>query len=127
MFKKLLVSDLYLKIRKNQFEIKNLSVGGAWQIAKPEAPFTTERLLVGHFNAAQTPLTQLVKEVMPSGMMKRSAQILIHPLEKTEGGLCEVEERIFTELGLGAGAFKVKLHIGHELSDSEALDLLATK
>lgn len=124
MIKKLFVADLYLKIRKNRFEIKNLTENGAWQIATPEQNFTTDRLLVGQFSAAEPVLKDLVKDVMPSGFMKKSAQILIQPIDMTEGGLCEVEKRIFTELGLGAGAFKVKLHVGEGLTDEEAKKLL---
>jgi len=124
MLKKFFVTDLYLKVRKNQFEIKNLTENGAWKIATPEQDFTTERLLVGQFSAAEPSLKELVKYVMPSGIMKKSAQILVHPIEMVEGGLCEVEERIFTELGLGAGAFKIKLHVGEGLTDEEAKKLL---
>ncbi|WP_415904440.1 hypothetical protein ACMXYW_13855 [Neptuniibacter sp. QD48_55] len=124
MLKKLFVADLYLKVRKNKFEIKNLTENGAWKIATPEQSFTTDRLLVGQFSAAEPVLKELVKGVMPSGFMKKSAQILIHPIDMVESGLCEVEERIFTELGLGAGAFKVKLHVGEGLTDDEAKKLL---
>ncbi|WP_415882384.1 hypothetical protein [Neptuniibacter sp. QD34_54] len=124
MLKKLFVADLYLKVRKNKFEIKNLTENSVWTIATPEQPFTTERLLVGQFSAAEPVLKELVKDVMPSGFMKKSAQIIIHPMDMVEGGLCEVEERIFTELGLGAGAFKVKLHVGEGLTDDEAKKLL---
>ncbi|WP_415889263.1 hypothetical protein ACMXYV_15000 [Neptuniibacter sp. SY11_33] len=124
MLKKMFVADLYLKVRKNQFEVKNLTENGAWKIATPEQPFTTDRLLVGQFSAAEPVLKELVKDVMPSGFMKKSAQIIIHPIDMVEGGLCEVEERIFTELGLCAGAFKVKLHVGEGLTDEEARKLL---
>jgi len=40
--------------------------------------------------------------------------------------LSEVEERIFKELALGAGAIKVALHIGSELTDSEAVKLIGS-
>ncbi|WP_415892498.1 hypothetical protein ACMXYN_14800 [Neptuniibacter sp. PT8_73] len=125
MLKKLFVADLYLKVRKNKFEIKNLTENGTWKIATPAQPFTTDRLLVGQFSAAEPVLKELVKGAMPSGFMKKSAQMLIHPIDMIEGGLCEVEKRIFTELGLGAGAFKVKLHVGEGLTDKEAKELLA--
>ncbi|WP_415906185.1 hypothetical protein ACMXYX_14605 [Neptuniibacter sp. QD72_48] len=124
MLKKLFVADLYLKVRKNQFEIKNLTENGAWKIATPEQPFTTDRLLIGQFSVAEPVLKELVKVVMPRSFMKKSAQILIHPIDMVEGGLCEVEERVFTELGLGAGAFKVKLHVGEGLTDEDARKLL---
>ncbi|WP_415885757.1 hypothetical protein ACMXYO_14230 [Neptuniibacter sp. QD37_6] len=81
MLKKLFVADLYLKVRKNKFEIKNLTENSVWKVATPAQPFTTDRLLVGQFSAAEPVLKELVKDVMPSGFMKKSAQILIHPID----------------------------------------------
>jgi rod shape-determining protein MreB len=43
----------------------------------------------------------------------------MHPLEMTEGGLSEIEKRILNELAIGAGAMKVVVWVGPELSDTE--------
>lgn len=124
MIKKLFTADLYIKVRKNRFEVKNLSTDSQWQSSTPEKPFTTERLLVGQFSVAEPTLSKLVKEAIPSSLLKKSAQVVIQPIDMVEGGLSEVEERIFKELALGAGAHKVKLHVGKDLSNDEAIELL---
>jgi len=38
-----------------------------------------------------------------------------------EGGLSQVEERVLRELAAGAGARKVFVWVGHELSDQEVI------
>ncbi|WP_041737212.1 hypothetical protein [Colwellia psychrerythraea] len=124
MIKKLFTVDLYIKVRKNRFEAKNLSSSGSWETIQSEHPFTTERLLVGTFSAAESALTKLIKSVTPRSFFKKSPQIIIQPMELLDGGLSEVEERIFKELALGSGAFKVILHTGSELTDSEAMQLI---
>lgn len=124
MIKKLFTNDLYIKVDRNKFEAKNLSVGGLWESSYAEKPFTTERLLVGIFTEAEPALTKLVKKVLPKGFITKSPQVVIHPVAMVDGGLSEVEERIFKELALGSGAIKVFLHVGHELSDSEAIKLI---
>jgi hypothetical protein len=124
MIKKLLMTALYIKVRRNKFEAKNLSSNGAWERMHSERPFTTERLLVGTFSAAEPALTQLLESINSGGFLKKSPQVIIQPMELLDGGLSEVEERIFKELALSAGAVKVVLHTGAELSDSEALQLI---
>jgi len=124
MFKTLWTTDLYIKIGQNRFEAKNLSTNSRWESAYSEQPFTTDRLLVGTFTAAEPVLTQLVKSLLPKGFMKTSPRVVMHPVTMVDGGLSEVEERIFRELALGSGAFKAVLHVGSELSDSEAIKLI---
>lgn len=40
---------------------------------------------------------------------------IIHPLEKLEGGLTEIERRALKEMGLGAGFREVRVYTGPEL------------
>ena len=124
MIKKLFTNDLYIKVSANKFEVKNISTNGGWKSVFPESPFTTSRLLVGNFSNAESALTRLVKSVLPKGIISKRPQVVIHPLSRVEGGLSEVEERIFKELALGSGAIKVVLHVGSELTDSEAVKLI---
>lgn len=42
-------------------------------------------------------------------------------MERCEGGLSQVEERVLHELAAGAGARKVVVWVGAELSDGEVL------
>ena len=80
-------------------------------------------MLVGNFTAAQSCLKSLLAQARGSGFAL-SVVVLIHPLEKIEGGLSQVEERLFRELAVGAGASKVLVWIGATLSDSEVIEKL---
>ncbi|WP_409422744.1 hypothetical protein ABHF91_07015 [Pseudaeromonas sp. ZJS20] len=124
MIKELFTTDVYVKVRRNRFEAKNLSTGSGWESSNTQEPFTTDRLLVGQFSAAEPVLLKLTKEIQPKSLFKKRSKVVIQPMEMGDGGLSEVVERIFRELALGAGAIKVILHIGKELSDSEARDML---
>jgi rod shape-determining protein MreB and related proteins len=54
-------------------------------------------------------------------------RIVIHPLEMVEGGLSEVEERIFREVAISAGASKVIVWVGKDLNDAEVKEKLNEK
>jgi len=58
-------------------------------------------------------------KVIGRGLFTASPGVVIQPMEITDGGLSEVEERVFRELAMGAGAAKVVVWLGHELSDLE--------
>ncbi|GLQ30022.1 hypothetical protein [Litoribrevibacter albus] len=118
---------LYIKVLKNVFEILPLENADTVTRYTSEQPFTTTRLLVGQFSAAETSLKQAITETLGKPRLLSSICLIIHPIEMCEGGLSQVEERIFIELGLGAGARKVKLHTGKELSPEQALDLLKSR
>ena len=121
----LFTADLYIKVYENRFEVKNISNRGQWATAHSKTPFTTDRLLVGKFSIAEPLLRKLIKKVLPKRLVPYSAKVVIHPVQRVEGGLSEVEERIFNELAEGAGAFRVALHTGNELTDTEVVNLLS--
>ena len=50
---------------------------------------------------------------------------MVHPLSRVEGGLSEIENRVFRELAPGAGAIVAVIHIGDALSDEEVCSLLS--
>ena len=122
----LLANPLYVRVKKNQFRIRNLnSATEATFDAQP--PFTTTRLLIGQFLTAQNVLKRAVKETSKGGIFAVSPQVLIQPLEMIEGGLSEIEERVLKEVAIGAGASKVVVWVGHELTDAEAREKLNGK
>tara|TARA_R110002095_G_scaffold69086_3_gene58815 strand:- start:1877 stop:2263 length:387 start_codon:yes stop_codon:yes gene_type:complete len=124
--RKLFTSTLYVKVYANKISVKNVSDNGNWVSACPcpDIVFTTERLLVGNFSTAESLLRKLVKAAIPKALFTKRPMIVMQPVEKIEGGLSEVEERIFKELALGAGAIQVALHVGNELTDSEVAVLI---
>lgn len=78
-------------------------------------PFSHPRLLVGSFEKAEKVLMQGMREVLSSKLLTASLVVIMHPMEKLEGGVADIECRIYQELALGAGARKVHIHVGKEL------------
>lgn len=121
----ILSNAVYVRVSKNQFRVRNL--GSAKEaIFHAQSPFTTARLLIGQFDAAESLLKRAFKETA-SGIFAVSPQVLIQPLEMIEGGLSEVETRLLREIALGAGAARAVVWVGHELSDAEVREKLSGK
>jgi rod shape-determining protein MreB and related proteins len=112
---------LYVQVRPDRFIVRRVGGGQAVDRMAPQ-PFSHPRALLGSFSNAEPFLKSLVAEAKGGFVLK--LEILIHPLEKVEGGLTEIEERAFEELGRGAGASKVKVWSGSPLSDAEVIEKL---
>jgi rod shape-determining protein MreB len=78
-------------------------------------PFKHSRSFVGDFYAAEKLLQQGLLNVRRS-KFQRAPRVLIHQLEKTEGGLTNIELRILTELTHGIRAKEALIHIGEKFS-----------
>ncbi len=79
-------------------------------------PFAHPRLLVNSFQKAEKVLQHGVRTVYKATVFHPRPLVVMHPRERLEGGITEVECRLFRELALGAGAREVRLHIGDELN-----------
>ncbi|MCD8523070.1 MAG: rod shape-determining protein [Saccharospirillaceae bacterium] len=79
-------------------------------------PLDHPRLLIADFTGAELLLRYGIANVCGKHILPRSPQLIIQPMEKTEGGITDIEQRLFTELGLGAGARKVYVHDGAPLA-----------
>lgn len=147
--RQLFANQLYVQIRENELALTDLATGKVWreeplmaikhewnitrilavgsearrrQAADVELinPFSHPRTLLKDFIAAEKLLQLAFRQLNQSSVFRPSPSVIIHPLEKTEGGLTEVEERAFRELALGAGARGVLLWQGRALSTQEA-------
>ena len=78
-------------------------------------PFSHPRLLVGDFEKAERVMQYGIRAVCKAKLFQPSLIVVIHPREKLEGGLTDIECRVFRELALGAGARKTYLHSGDEI------------
>ena len=107
-------SILYVRIYVDRIVVKNTSGGAS---AERTASFSHRRAVVGDFTAAQALLKQLVNEVRQGFSL--SVQVVIHPMERIEGGLSQIEERALRELAIGAGATRVVVWVGDPLDDSQ--------
>jgi rod shape-determining protein MreB and related proteins len=117
-------TDLYVKIFENRIYARNIGSRKSVEI-RATKPFSHPRALVGDFDAAQACLKTAISATKGSGLVLRT-RLLIQPMEKIEGGLTQVEERLFTELSLRCRASKVVVWAGESLSDEAVLEKLRT-
>lgn len=78
-------------------------------------PFSHPRTLLKDFIVAEKLLQHAFGTLLGKKLMAPAPAVVIHPMEKTEGGLTEVERKAFRELAMGAGARAVVVHEGEEL------------
>ena len=121
MFKNLFSNTIYVKVHPNKFELKNIETGKFTSVMAVE-PFTTKRLLIGQFTSAEKTLKEGMAEVNKDKAFNPSPIVVIHPVSMVEGGLSQIEERVLLEVAHGAGARKVKIWVGHELTDQEIVE-----
>ena len=114
----LLSHHAYVRLRRNQLRVRHLE-SQIDTTVQAEPPFTTTRMLVGNFTAADQALKAAMRGIVKGRFMLTKPRVLIQPLELIEGGLSQIEERALHELALGAGASKVVVWVGLELSDAE--------
>lgn len=79
-------------------------------------PLDHSRLLIADFAYAERLLRYGIASAYEKSLLPRSPVLIIQPMEKTEGGITDIERRMYTELGLGAGARKVYVHDGAPLA-----------
>jgi rod shape-determining protein MreB and related proteins len=101
--------DIKVEIYLNRIVVE---YDGEQRTFTPERPFSNTRMLVADFTAAERCLRHALAEMKVFGIFNfLQPKLCIHPKEKTEGGLSEVEKRILVEVGRGAGAKKVEIVI----------------
>ena len=119
-------NTVYVRVGRNQFRLKHIESGTDSTVVA-SAPFTTTRLLIGQFVAAEEALKGALKQIATGRLFAPSPGVVMHPMEMVEGGLSEIEERTLQEVAIGAGAGKVVVWVGRELSDSEVKERLSAK
>jgi rod shape-determining protein MreB len=126
MLDSLFTRNTYVRVKRNQFRVRNLESGADTTFQAP-TPFTSVRMLVGDFTAARHALKTALHDIVKGGIIPVRSRVLIQPLELIEGGLSEIEERILREVAIGAGASKVVVWVGSELTDAEVKEKLNGK
>lgn len=118
----LIKATVYVQIRKNQFDMKYVEENKQTSLtAFP--PFTTQRLLIGEYGAAEHLFKKCIKELIGSVWIPPMFRIVMHPLEMTEGGLRQIEERVLQQLASSMQPRTIKVHVGQALSNDDALNL----
>lgn len=81
--------------------------------------FDHPRLLLADFLLAEKTLRHFLHKLLEPKLVKISPTMVLHPLDKLDGGLTDVEIRALMELAAGAGAREAYVWIGRELQDQE--------
>lgn len=81
--------------------------------------FDHPRTVLSDFHIAERTIKLSLAELFKGQILQPSPIVVIHPLEKTEGGLTMIERRAFRELCEGAGARDVYVWEGPEFSESQ--------
>ncbi|WP_157576953.1 rod shape-determining protein [Pseudoalteromonas rubra] len=79
-------------------------------------PFSHPRLLFSDFHVGEKILQHAFSTFYKGKFLKLTPKTVMHPMEKTEGGLTMIEVRAFREVALGAGSADSKIHVGCPLS-----------
>lgn len=79
-------------------------------------PFSHPRVLFSDFYVGEKLLQHAFKHLSNIKSLRPRPRVIVHPMEKTEGGLTMIENRAFRELAMGAGAIEVKIYTGNSLS-----------
>lgn len=72
---------------------------------------------MGSFSIAEDVLKRGMKRLHEKSWFAPSPIVVIQPMEKTEKSLSEVEVPVLMELAAAAGARRVTVWLGYELSD----------
>ena len=91
-----LIPDIYVRVYVNKFIIRRIGHEPEMEVSAYK-PFTTTRLLVGDFDAANTLLRGAIKKNIRFSFL--APRILIQPMEMIEEGLSPVELHIFKDQG----------------------------
>lgn len=114
--KRAVFNTLYLRIACDHLHMTHLESGREAAL-QANPPFSNVRLLVADFSVADRLIRDAAQSLIAKRFLRLSLppRLVIHPLERLEGGLSQVEERMLLELGKGCGANKVVIHIGDRL------------
>ena len=118
----LIKATVYVQIHKNRFEMKQIE-GGTSTVLDAFPPFSTQRMLVGEYSVAEHLFKKGIKELIGSVWIPPKFRIVMHPHDFTEGGLCQVEERVLQQLASSMQPRTIKIHIGETLADNEVATL----
>ena len=91
-------------------------------------PFKHSRSFVADFLCAEKVLQHGVYTMHNNPIIRPSPRVIIHQLDKTEGGLTDIEERVLRELAISAGAREVVIYLGCKINTNvESFDTVKVR
>lgn len=81
--------------------------------------FDHPRTMIADFIIAERTLKHFIQKVHQNNIFRPSPIVILHPLDKLDGGLTSIEVRALQEMAMGAGAREAHIWVGRELTDHE--------
>lgn len=78
-------------------------------------PFSHPRVLINDFPIAEKMLQHIVYVLLSKHWIRSAPKIIIHPMEKYEGGITLLEHQALIEIALGAGAKEATVYTGADI------------
>jgi len=103
---------IYIQVFANRFLVRNVDSGESRDVTRNQT-YASPRMLIADFTVAAKQIKDAVKSVR---RRMWAPEILMHPMELIEGGVTQVEYRVFVELGVACGASKTAVYSGAPLS-----------
>jgi hypothetical protein len=113
---------LYIKVFSDRMELIKIGDEIKTITLNPTENYSTHNLLIGEISVADNLLRNGFKKVAESKFLSKGPLVVIQPMEMVGKELSEVENRILLELAYGAGAFRVAIWNGKELSNDEVIE-----
>lgn len=121
MFKNL-SNTVYVHVLKDAFLLQHVQEDRTLKITS-DTPFSSNRLIVGNYTIASEVLSKGLKQLKVIKLGLFAPIIIMHPKYLCEGGLSQVEQRIISEVARTAGAKKVYVWEGADLSHEQLLKI----
>ncbi len=113
----MLHDKVYIQIFADRMLLRSVVTGRELEL-RPSAPYSHPRAIIGNFTIAEETLRKGIKDLQRGRFILRTLAV-IHPRERIEGGITQVEETCLREVGIGARANKVIVWSGTTLTDAE--------
>ncbi|AUI88005.1 rod shape-determining protein MreB [Vibrio azureus] len=104
----------YNKVKGVGAEAKSL----ADEVTVVVNPFSHPRLLISDFYSAEKLIQHGLRSIQKTKFFQPSPRVIMHQLDKLEGGLTHLEDRVLRELAIGSGARDVVVYLGDVLDSS---------
>ena len=136
----------YLRVNRDRVSARNVSTGDVVEVTPklglddsdkilsvgdpvdPSAvrvltPFRHPRILIDDFTGGEKILQHVIRKLFGISGIRLSPIVVVHPDLELDGGLTQIEARALREMVEGAGARRVYLYYGPQLSDEEVSDI----
>jgi len=111
---------IYIQVKTDEMIFQLIGTDKIITLTSEES-YGDNRLLISKFSVAEKLIYDGFGLLIKRAMF--APYVVIHPMENINTPLSEVEEKIFQECALSAGAKTVRVHIGKVLIESEILEM----